>query len=274
MKNRFITKLLALTITAALLLTACGDRNASSTPDGSSTPDQVSSETSSPDGEIVYDNEVFLLEKIDKAKERNKDSKGWLYIPNTTIDDAVLQAADNEYYLRLNEDKKYDIFGCYYADYENNLTTRDKLSKNTIIYGHSDLKDNKEGKKFSQLFRYTDLDFTKNNPNIYFSTSEEDMVWEVFAVFYTHIDFHYIAANPSTNEFNKIISEAKARSEFIIDSPITDSDKILTLSTCTAKYNAKDKDNYRLVVMAKLVPSGSQIKKELSISKNPSPKKS
>lgn len=273
MKNRFITKLLALTLTATLLLTACGGRNPGA-PSGSSDPGSISSEGAGTDGETVYENEVFLLEKIDKAKEKNKDTKGWLYIPNTTIDNSVLQAADNEYYLRLNEDKKYDIFGCYFADYENNLTSRDKMSKNTIIYGHSDLKDNKDGPKFSQLFRYTDLDFAKKNPYIYFSTGEEDMVWEVFAVFYTHIDFHYIAANPSTNEFNKIISEAKARSEYIIDTPVSDSDKILTLSTCAAKYNPKDKDNYRLVVMAKLVPSGTQLKSELGISKNPSPKKS
>lgn len=273
MKNRLITKLLALTLTATLLLTACGGRGSSSIPDGSSEPGSISSEAG-PDGETVYDDEVFLLEKIDKAKEKNKDTKGWLYIPNTQIDNSVLQAADNEYYLRLNEDKKYDIFGCYFADYENNLTSRDKMSKNTIIYGHSDYKDNKDGPKFSQLFHYTDLEFTKNNPYIYFSTAEEDMAWEVFAVFYTHIDFHYIAANPSTNEFNKIISEAKARSEFIIDTPISDSDKILTLSTCSGKYVPNDRDNYRLVVMAKLVPSDAKLKSELSISKNPSPKKS
>ncbi|WMJ83952.1 class B sortase [Oscillospiraceae bacterium LTW-04] len=277
MNKMFSTKLIALMLVLAMALTftGCG-KKPSSSEEPSSEPTSSSStvEDEDDDADVVR---VFQIEKIDEGIKRNADTKGWLYIPNTEIDDAVVQAKDNDYYLRLTEDKEYSIFGCYYADFRNNLGARDDLSKNTIIYGHSDYKDNPEGKKFSQLFHYAkDIDFVRNNPYIYFSTTEDDLVWQVFAVFYTHIDFNYIQDNPTDPEFKNIISEAKARSEYIIDVPVDENDKILTLSTCTGLYNAADKDNYRMVVMAKLMPSNeiSTNKMTMEVKPNPSPKKS
>ena len=124
--------------------------------------------------------------------------------------------------------------------------------KNTIIYGHSDYRDDPEGKRFSQLFHYAqDIDFVRNNPYIYFSVPEDDLVWQVFAVFFTHIDFNYIQTHPSEEEFQYILDEARARSEYIIDVPVTTEDRILTLSTCSGEYVPGDHTNCRLVVMAK-----------------------
>lgn len=275
MNKMFSTKLIALMLVLAMAFTftGCGKKPSSSS-DQPSEPTSSSSTEEEDDGDVVR---VFQVEKIDEGIKRNADTKGWLYIPNTEIDDAILQGKDNEYYLRLTEDKQYSIFGCYFADFRCKLDTRDNLSKNTIIYGHSDYKDNPEGKKFSQLYHYAkDIDFVRNNPYVYFSTTEDDLVWQVFAVFYTRVDFNYIQDNPSDPEFKNIISEAKARSEYIIDVPVDENDKILTLSTCTGLYNAADKDNYRMVVMAKLLPTNeiSTNKLTMEVKPNPSPKKS
>lgn len=281
MKKMFSTRLLALLLALMMLLAATGCGNKASSSEEPSSESPISSSDSEDDDSDVV--RVFQIEKIDKGIERNADTKGWLYIPNTTIDDAVLQAKDdgkgsgNNYYLRLTEDKEYSIFGCYFADFRCNLTARDNLSKNTIIYGHSDYRDDPKGKKFSQLFHYAkEIDFVRNNPYIYFSTTEDDLVWQVFAVFYTKTDFNYIQNNPSDGEFKKIISEAKAKSQYIIDVPVDEKDKILTLSTCTGLYNAADKDNYRMVVMAKLLPTNevSTSKLTMEVKPNPSPVKS
>lgn len=275
MNRIFSTKLIALMLALVLVLVfaGCGKKPTSSEEPSSSSSDVSSSSEEEDDGDVVR---IFQIEKIDEGLKRNADTKGWLHIPNTEIDDAVLQAKDNDYYLRLTEDKVYSIFGCYYADFRCKVGARDSLSRNTIIYGHSDYKDDPQGKKFSQLFHYAkDIDFVRNNPYVYFSTVDDDMVWQVFAVFYTHIDFNYIMDNPSDAEFKNIISEAKARSEYIIDVPVTTDDKILTLSTCTGLYN-QPKENYRMVVMAKLMPSNeiSSNKLTMKVEPNPSPKKS
>lgn len=276
MNKIFSTKLIALILALVMVLAfaGCGKKPSSSEePTGPDTSSSTIEDDEDDDADVVR---VFQIEKIDEGIKRNADTKGWLHIPNTEIDDAVVQAKDNDYYLRLTEDKTYSIFGCYYADFRCKVGARDGLSKNTIIYGHSDYKDDPNGKKFSQLFHYAkDIEFVRNNPYIYFSTAEDDMVWQVFAVFYTHINFNYIQDNPSDAEFKNIISEAKARSEYLIDVPVTEKDKILTLSTCTGLYN-QPKEDYRMVVMAKLLPSNeiSTNKLTMKVEPNPSPKKS
>lgn len=282
MKKKSFNRLLALAMALVFVLSVagCGGKTESSSAAESSKPASSASskpasskEEEKPDEEVVR---VFQIEKIDKALERNGDTAGWLYIPNTEIDDCVLQTTDNDYYLRLTEDKEYSIFGCYFADFRCSLDLgREYLSKNTIIYGHSDYKDNPEGKKFSQLFHYAkDIDFVRNNPYIYFSTNTEDLVWQVFAVFYTDVNFNYIQANPSDEEFMKIVEEAKAKSEYIIDVPVTKDDKILTLSTCTGLFK-QPKENYRMAVMAKLLPTNEipVSKLTMKVEPNPNPKR-
>jgi len=293
MKNRMIRLLaLALALVMLLSLAACGGKKESSStpPSSSSEPSSVSSEptpvvpagpeTSDPVGGDGTIENVKLGAKIAKGMDRNEDTIGWITIPNMEVDDAVIQYIDNEYYLRLDEDKNYSVYGCYWADPACILDLgRDELSRNTIIYGHSSYRDKADDPKFSQLFHYLDLDFLKENPYIYFSTEDDDMVWQVFAVFYTHINFDYIQANPTAAVFDEIVKEAKERSEYIIDLDVSSDDKILTLSTCTGLYNGHlypngDYDNYRYVVMAKLLPAGATGKCTTAMSVNPSPKKS
>ena len=225
---------------------------------------------------------MHFIEEIDTGIARNSDTVGWLMIPNSDVNNAVLQRRDpnrthfenNSYYLDIDEDKNRSVFSCYWVDPDSVMGSRERLSKNTIIYGHSDLKDNPDGRRFSQLFKYTDLEFLKKNPYIYYSTIGEDMIWEVFAVFYTHIDFNYIQANPTKEQFDYIVSEAKARSEYIIDMPVKDGDNILTLSTCSAYYNTSNPDDYRLVIMARLLPADQDTLSRTDVAVNPAPKKS
>lgn len=278
MKQIRLTKALCL-IFALLLIVAttagCGKQSSSEDLVSSSMVESSGDETEPEPDEDLEVERVFLVEKIDQGIERNPDTVGWLYIPNTTVDDAVLQGPDNDYYLRIDEDKKYDIFGCYFADFRCKVVDRDSLVKNTIIYGHSDYRDNPDGKRFSQLFKYAqDIDFVRNNPYIYFSAPEDDLVWQVFAVFFTNINFNYIQTHPSDEEFQYILDEARARSEYMIDVPVTTDDRILTLSTCSGEYVPGDHDNYRLVVMAKLLPSNEVSQTTVEVEVNPSPKKS
>lgn len=276
MKSSISLRLLSLMLVIVMLVsfTGCGSRSSSSEAEVSEpTSSSQSSEEEEEEEEVLR---IFQIEKIDKGKERNPDTKGWLQIPNTEIDDAVLQASDNNYYLRITEDKEYSIFGCYFADFRNNLGSRSDLSRNTVIYGHSDYRDDPKGKKFSQLFNYAqDIDFVRNNPYIYFSTEEDDMVWQVFAVFFTHIDFNYIQTDPTDEQFMAMIKEAKEKSEYIIDIDVTAEDKILTLSTCTGLYNSP-RDNYRMAVMAKLLPKNEipLSKLTMEVEPNPNPVKS
>ena len=151
------------------------------------------------------------------------------------------------------------------------------MSKNTVLYGHNWTNisanpriGNEDDVMFAQLTSYHHLDFAKEHHYVYFNSLHKDMVWVVFAAFYTHINFNYIEPNPTDAEFKNIINGAKERSEHIFDVDVNTSDKILTLSTCTRAFGKSDKQ--RFVVMARLLRDGESLS-NISISKNPNPRR-
>ena len=277
-KNLKVIISLLLIVAVVASISACGsskpvEESSSSSEEisSSSEPESSSSESESVPEQPKPENaptESFLP-KIMAAYDKNADVVGWLYIPNTDINEEVVQAPDNDYYLRRNTAKSYDWYGCYFADYES-ILTNGKLSRNTIIYGHS-MDDNPDGLKFSQLKKWLNIDFAQENPYIYFSTPEKDMVWKIFSVMYTSTKFNYVAADPNNTTFLNIINEAKKASQFNYDVDVNATDNILTLSTCTYVYGKENKTQ-RFVIMARLVRPGEEMPSTITLEKNPSPK--
>ncbi len=222
-----------------------------------------------------------IVEKIDAAYGINDDVKGWITVPNTTINNEILQNTDeslelwerNLYYERRNINEEYDFHGCFFADAGNVLSVDDKLTANTIIYGHN-MDDDPNGDKFSPLMNYENEEFAENNPYIYITTPEDYMVFEVFSAFFTDTDFQYHLENPSTATLQGIIDGGRDRSVFDYDVQVSAAnDKILTLSTCTYRYGAWSADgNYntaqRFVVQARLVPDSEATKTTVEVMKN------
>lgn len=210
-----------------------------------------------------------LLETIHYEISQNPDTVGWLSVPDTDIENSVVQSHDNHYYLRRTERKTEDIYGCYFADYECSFGPRDELSANTVIYGHSDLKDNPDGLRFSQLFKFTDETFARRHPTLSFSTVYEAMDWEIFAVFYADTSFAYNQAKLSDEKMEALIAEARRKSIYQYETEVSAADKVITLSTCTVKYG--DRKDQRFVVMAKLLDADAPVPKEAALSVNPNP---
>ncbi|MDR2654677.1 MAG: class B sortase [Oscillospiraceae bacterium] len=223
-------------------------------------------------GETVLPNSD-LAAKIRTASKANTDTVGWLTVPGTAIDYPVMQYIDNAYYLRRNYiDRRYKFAGSIFADYRDVGTNRNDLSRNYVIYGHNlTMSDDKlDGEMFAELLRFRDYDFARQSQYIYYSTLQDTMIWQVFAVFYTDTNYYYINVSPGSDaEFMDLVNEAKQRSEFIYDADITAGDKILTLSTCTYRYNTKAEQ--RFVVMARLVPDNTAEAKEVLINPRPKP---
>ena len=67
------------------------------TPSGTSAPQP----SATPAGEVIpsVDRQAELAE----ARAENPDTVAWLYIPGAEVDDPVMQAEDNGYYLKLDE---------------------------------------------------------------------------------------------------------------------------------------------------------------------------
>lgn len=235
-----------------------------------SADENISTETiSSSDNEELASQEN--PSPLDMAKAGNPDTVAWLRIPNTDIDNPIMQTSNNEDYLRRNENDKYDIWGCYFADYYSNLTSKDNLLQNTVVYGHSESSENPDGKRFTQLFHYLDLDFLKANPNIYLTIAEDELTFQIFGVFFTDTDFYYIDPNPSDQGFDSFMAEVNAKNEFVFDGiSVSEQDKLLTLSACAYRYDTQKTGDHRLVVMAKLVEDDTQLP---NVTANPNPKR-
>jgi len=223
-----------------------------------------------------------FLDAIAEKYALNKHTVGWLHIPGTTVDDVVLAVQDpadrNSYYLRRDFNGNHSQEGVYFADCRNKFDgTVERLSFNTTIYGHAlDMKDNPDAKLFSQLKKYWDIEFAKNHPYIFFSIAGEDLVWEIFAVYYATVDHDYI--NPLDTATapvrQKFINELKKSSIYIYeDIEVTPTDKLLTLSTCVYKFTPGVYPNkYRFVITARLV-NDMHFTQFANVVENPSPLK-
>ena len=191
--------------------------------------------------------------------QNKRGSIGWINIPGTSINNAVMQANNNDYYLYRTETGAASSYGCYFADYECTFGTRSQLSKNTVIYGHhidTGVGDAPNNIKFGQLFKYKDYSFASTHPYIYFSTSQEKMTWQVFAVFYVDLTKDRQVNIVKNVNVESLANFGISRSLFNFNVPVSSEDKILTLYTCSYRdgtYRSGRSANIRFIVMAKLI---------------------
>ena len=287
---KLTTRLLALLLALCMVFAfaACGKDPANpdpvdpSNPAGPVDPANPDDPTQPTKEEQLKELQKTMLENTLAMQQKNKDTIGWIYIDGTTVNDVVVKVNyndDNKYYLRRNANGENDNDGCYYADWRCKTGNRNSISKNTVVYGHNlgrsanglipDYQNHANGPKFAQLLKYQDEEFAKTHPYIYYSTIEEDMVWQVFAVFYTDIKFDYIEPNPADATFNSLLKKAQDLSFYDYEVEVTSNDKILTLSTCTYRMADDTKlhypNDYRYVVMAKLLPADAVLEDTVSL---------
>ena len=127
-----------------------------------------------------------------------------------------MQAEDNGYYLKLDENGEYAMWGCWYAHCENEIGGRDKLDKNTTIFGHSASSCDPDGVRFTKLYRYMDADFVKEHPYIYLSVDGEDMIFQITALFVTDIGFDYIAPDPTGDDLTSFFETVARKNCWIL----------------------------------------------------------
>jgi len=168
----------------------------------------------------------------------------YMYIPGTNINNVVMQAHNNSFYLSRDMFGHHNLNGSLFVDYRN---SPDFTDPNTIIYGHN----MNNGNMFHNLRYYAfgdnREDFFRNHSHIFVVTDTEVLVYEIFSVFTTGTYFDYIQVNFRGDEFPEIIEEFNRRR--LYDTGITASydDNILVLSTCSHINN-----RIRIVVASRL----------------------
>lgn len=179
---------------------------------------------------------------INKLKEKNTDTVGWINVNNTNINYPYVKYKDNNFYLNHSYDLSYNDAGWVFMDYRNDINFKDK---NTILYAHSRLDKTMFGSLNKTLKSnwYTN----KDNHIIRISTEQENSLWQIFSIYKIKEESYYITTKFQKDiDYQKFLDTIKSRSIYNFDTSLTTTDKVLTLSTCYS-------DTERTVVHAKLI---------------------
>ncbi|MCH5198842.1 MAG: class B sortase [Oscillospiraceae bacterium] len=190
--------------------------------------------------EILREYAPISVNFEDLLKE-NGDIVGWLYSENTPIDYPVVQAENNEKYLRRDLNGNYIISGTIFVDFR---CPQVATGQNYIIYGH-----NMRGTTmFSSLAKYKDPSYYDEHPVLYYLTPNGDYKIELFAGMVTAADSEVYTPDFGSKEaFKVFLKDIRDKSTFYSDVAVTEEDNIITLSTCSYEFG-----NARYAVFGKL----------------------
>ncbi len=157
-----------------------------------------------------------------------EDGVGYIYQDDTVVSYPILQAEDNDKYLRHLMNGEYNVAGSLFVDYafEDGLNSR-----YSIIYGHN----MDDGSMFGTLTKYKDEEYYKEHPEFQIFVGDRGYVYYVYAAAQVPIDSFVFNYNEMTDEeFLEFMAEAKELTDYEIDIPvkITEHSHVVLLSTC------------------------------------------
>ncbi|MCH5317449.1 MAG: class B sortase [Eubacterium sp.] len=199
-----------------------------------------------PNEEVTPEETAPISVDFGSLMRENSDIIGWLYCENTPIHYPVVQADDNDYYLRRDLHGEYLKTGTLFADYRCPAVG---TGQNHIIYGHN----MKNASMFGTLVNYKEQKYFEEHPVLYYLTPETNYKIDLFAGFTADADSDiYRTEIGNTEEFEAFLQKLTANSTFKSDVDVTGSDHIIMLSTCSYEF-----DNARYIVFGKLTPLSS-----------------
>lgn len=174
---------------------------------------------------------------------RNPDIAGWVKIPDTKLDYAVMQAEDNDKYHRTDIDLKPNDWGIPYVDFR---VDQQKPSYNTVIYGHN----MGDGTMFGYLQAYKKLSYYQQHPLISYNSVYRKDMYKIFAVVVCKaddpdFDYHNFIDSDDDAAKNEYIEKIMERSIIKTTVDVKATDRLLTLSTCD--YTFRDPDTNKLI---------------------------
>lgn len=174
---------------------------------------------------------------FDSLWKVNKDVIGWVYIPDTKIDEPILKGANNDTYLRTDINGKYNIAGTIFID---EINSKDFNDENTIIYGHN----MKNGSRFNHLKKFVDKEFFDEHPNVYIYMPDGSV--QVYRIYVSRILNAYSDLYQKNIDYKTYTDSIQKSAKQTREIPEEEAPLIM-LSTCVAV----DNDN-RYIISARL----------------------
>ena len=177
-------------------------------------------------------------------QKKNNDVVGILEFDDRIIYEPIVQAPNNDYYVRKNINKEYANAGIPFVSADGNID-----SKNVVIYGHSSKWNNII---FTPLMNYINQNYYKEHPTFHFITESETRTYQIFGVM--NVDLNNLndsleftqSSWDSNTSFNAFLSDSINRGLYKTGISVNTDDKLMTLVTCDTRN-----DNKRIVILAK-----------------------
>lgn len=208
----------------------------------SSNLDSITEQESESDTEQLPMETALIGVDFEVLWETNEDVVGWIYCEDTPINFPIVQAEDNDYYLRRLIDGTWNSSGTLFADYRN---AADFSDSNTIIYGHN----MKNKGMFGTLSNYKEQSYYDEHPIMWLLTPDGNYKVELIAGYVTSSTSEIYSIGNTEEEMFALAEQSIEKSTFASDFQVSQGDRFVTLSTCSYEY-----DNARYVLIGRLIP--------------------
>lgn len=173
---------------------------------------------------------------------------GWITVPGTVIDYPIMRSAEEQeenFYINHGTDGKYKYAGSIYMQ---KINQPDFTDPNTVLYGHN----MKNGSMFAAVHRFKKSDFFEENQYITVCAPGQVLTYHIYSVFVyddRHIlnSFNFYDPNDYQTYLEYTLDPTSMTKQVREGVEVTTEDRILTLSTCTAR------DSERLILEGVLV---------------------
>lgn len=183
---------------------------------------------------------------FDALHKENKDIIAWIHLPDTVISYPILQADDNEYYVRRLTNGYWNIAGSIFMDCRNDKAFADP---NSIIYGHNMTNNT----MFGTLMDYASQEYYDEHPYMFVVTPEKKYILELLCGFVTLADSEVYSFPQTVEETTEKLKGWMEASDFKTQFEYEEGLPLVTLSTC-----AEDYGNKRYVVVGALRKSETE----------------
>lgn len=170
---------------------------------------------------------------IDKLKDTNSDTQGWVYLENSNINYPFVHSTGNEYLRKSFYGKKSDA-GTIYCYDNQNITSVDNLDKNVVLYGHN-MNNGTMFHYVDYLRRNTATLKSGYNKYIYIYTENHIYKYEIFSVYKIekNENFNQVYFKDDA-DFVSFCNNLYNRSVYKGVKPDFSDKNIITLATCTS----------------------------------------
>ena len=200
---------------------------------------------------VEEDEYMAKLADVDLSALRavNPDVVGWIFIPGSKVNYPIVQGEDNQYYLEHTWDGQKNSAGSIFLEASNGADFKDCRS---ILYGHNMA----DMSMFAILHNYANIYYVKTFPYVYLVTDEGVLRYEIYSTYKAAVDSKTYALGLGQRIMASFIKMTLDESELDLGIIPAETDRILTLSTCTGNYEN------RRVVHARLVMEEVEIKND------------